>query len=301
MDDNICLICHENIRLPANTPPCRTFCCGNDGDYHTECLTEYFDTVKCVKCPICRKEYRKPLVYFAGKVDGLHADDTRIVLTVCDIDDDESLLDPTRVLSMEHDTYICTGPVIIDEKHGACIGRTLHGLGPDTCRYFTVPKEDVLIRCMNQIKASNVILAKFDADTTCFGTMNEIGVAFNADKLILLDVSLVSEDTRKELWFAIQMSISSIKKQLEFARDIFKLIPHTGFSTLDDYIAFMSEYLYIFSWSGDRPPLGATDAEIRRWDDCTCDSEDRFNPDSHFFDTLEDPDDDTLPTKYSFV
>ena len=67
-----CTLCDEDF---TNFREIVNFCCGGSS-FHKECLIKYFKE-NGLRCHVCKTTYKKPKIYFAGKV-GFHSDPDHI-------------------------------------------------------------------------------------------------------------------------------------------------------------------------------------------------------------------------------
>lgn len=102
-----------------------------------------------------------------------------------------------------------TGPYFISCDHG-CFHSSPHGIGiiEDIEEDEIIEKESGLWRektiqwCIDAIKRSDIIFAWID-DTTCYGTLTEIGYAKALGKTIWI---AGTNEQLKDLWFAYNMA-----------------------------------------------------------------------------------------------
>ena len=228
MDCSICLCNIENEQEVA-----KDFCC-RGAKCHEVCVNNYFRN-NGLKCLICRKEYRKPKVYFAGKMcgyDGHYNADTRIL---CDYN---KFPKTTDLISLESTHYMSMGPVCIDKTHGVSDNYHL-------CNDDATSKQKILDRCLKQISRCDIVIAVYDEDVTCYGTQVELGYAHACGKMIFLNIDQVPDVKKKELWFVIEMSVKSIYKTvIPGISKIFPFLPCLGINhiSLDNYIDDMMKY-----------------------------------------------------------
>ena len=241
-----CSICLDTIIQSTSL----YFCCGSA--FHRECLNNHF-IINGPKCVICRESYRKHKIYFAGKVV-YHGDPDHIYVHCC------SWPDITERVYEDRNAYITMGPIVLGDDHGCCHGPATHGCGIDCCENNEATKSDILQWCLKQIDECDVVVVTYNKETNCFGTMNEVGYAYAKKKVILIDTTkLPDNNMKRDLWFAIQMSVLSLefmpKHDVQIAMHATLRFPY---KSIDDYSADMSRFLQCYSIHHYVTPFDAT-------------------------------------------
>jgi nucleoside 2-deoxyribosyltransferase len=131
----------------------------------------------------------------------------------------------------------------ISDDHRGGHGPATHGCGDSSC---SVPRRAIVACCERQIGLCDLLIATIDKGVTCYGTLMEVGLAYSAGKVILIVFDGVRKDQRKELWFAAQMSLSSINSSNTAkakAANAFEAVPYVKkrLGSLEQYLKQMQE------------------------------------------------------------
>ena len=161
--------------------------------------------------------------------------------------------------------YTVAGPIQIYNDHVvSCCTReseaipaaTVHGC-KEVSSHVSMDRALVLKRCVSQIEQSDVLVATVDAALSCFGTFNEIGVAFASKKVVLVVLDRVDRRSIEQLWFLIHMSLASVASRPEVAETAFATIPYVRHwlgKSVDGYCKSLRELVPdSYEWSGAVP------------------------------------------------
>lgn len=111
-------------------------------------------------------------------------------------------------LSYNNDIDI-VGPFFLSCDHSCYHGENNHGLGincPNGCYgENTFTEKQVNYICLSQIRRADVVFAYID-DTTCYGSLFELGYAKALNKPIFILYNLKNRDLLKDMWFINQSS-----------------------------------------------------------------------------------------------
>ena len=185
------------------------FCCYENA--HIKCLDKLN-----LKCGKCKEKYNKEKVYFAGKIyDDRDSNYPRINLitdTGCgSTPSDKELLKAISELKeyeIDKFSYIINGPCVVGCDHKCFHGEETHGVKGS---------EFIVKNCMEQIKDSDVVIARINKDIDCYATLMEIGYAIGLKK----PVYIVSEDNyylSSDLWFIKKACIDSLNCEKKYRK-----------------------------------------------------------------------------------
>lgn len=112
---------------------------------------------------------------------------------------------PNAVFGLDY-----TGPYFVSDDHGCCHGDDSHGAAADHDGLYDGPhnsdprRGNVIKWCLDAIWRSDIVFAWID-DTTCYGTLAEIGYAKALEKIILI-AGTNRQWEHTDLWFACNMA-----------------------------------------------------------------------------------------------
>lgn len=189
----------------------------------------------------------KPKIYFAGKILKERDDTYRINV------EPTEYFDLSTTLQVDKESYILLGAVVVGCDHGCYHGDTNHGAGVgknEVCGDYNLctneKRQICLERCKKQIDEADIVVAEINEMCDCYGTFMEIGYAYAKQKKIIILSKTKHIEDRRQLWFAYQMSISSLPKHLDDVLvSMFYQIPvlKTTFGCYKNYYNFASSVL----------------------------------------------------------
>jgi hypothetical protein len=157
-------------------------CCGQQW-WHLACLSPLV-IEGIFKCPLCRKQTALPKVYFAGKMTGAPC-----IPRGCE---DADIFDAK--------IWRLTAPMTIRIGPWQWRGDSKHKL----------VELDTVEASFSMMDRADYVIAKPTRDS--YGTLLEIGYAYRKGKTVFIDDTDLTEEDAKELWFALEVSVKSIRR-----------------------------------------------------------------------------------------